>query len=113
MRTMIFVVAAMASAIMLSACGETRAEVGYVPTEEEVLSYEGSSLFGEFYAAEAETFATWVEIRDGQRQMFAAGYREDGTVLLLSASLDSSALQNFPADRWEQYSELLGIPSSE
>jgi len=105
------IVAAMASAIGLSGCGETRAEAGYVPTEAEVLAYEGSSLFGEFYAAEAETFATWAEVHGGERQMFAAGHRADGSVLLLSAyGNDSSSLQNIPADRWNDYAEVLGIP---
>lgn len=104
-------VAAISAAVMLSACGESRAASGYIPTEQEILTYEGNSLLGDFYSAEAETFVTWAYVQDGERWMYAAGHREDGSVLLLSIySEDSSSLQMFSAEDWPEHADILGIP---
>lgn len=109
-------IAVVAASAMLSACGETQANTasGYVPTEEEVLAYEGATLFGELYAAETDTFATWATVIDGERHMFAAGHRADGTVLVLAVHSDgTSSLQNLSEDEWQDYADVLGIPVGE
>lgn len=113
---MILAAAVAASAMVLSACGETQANTasGYTPTESEVLAYEGATLFGDLYAAEADTFTTWATVIDGERHMFAAGRREDGSIMLLSVHGDgTSSLQNLTVEQWADYANVLGIPSGE
>lgn len=113
MRVFLIVAAALAL-LSTAACSESVASATYVPEESEVLSFEGGSLFADLYASEAETFITWAIVDGDERYMFAAGTREDGTILLLSVyAPDSSSLQVIPADDWDSYVQLLGFPGDE